>query len=287
MRKHLLASAALLLGAVAFSAPAAADVFVRADVTFDKDVFVTEQLFIRKDVFIFVDAFFEGNSAAESVTVINQANNDNVIDFTSGDLGDRLFADLLATISASINENVGITQVNQDVGNANNQANSVSAAVSVTQAFFAESMIEVEQYTINNSVTTDGTATFDGQVAFTHANKAAFITGSINDNVGITQVNQSAGNANNQLNAVDIGIGANSAVALSEAALGQTNTGNLTDEVATVRTSQMVGSVNNNAGITSVNQTSGNMNNQATVISIAGAITAPNSGIRSAVGFVR
>lgn len=287
MRKHLLASAALLLGAVAFSAPAAADVFVRADVTFDKDVVVVENLRIFKNVTILVDANFTGNSAAESVTVINQANNDNVITFTSGDLGERLFADLLATINASINANVGITQVNQDVGNANNQANSVSAAVSVTQAFFAESMIEVEQYTINNSVTTDGTATFVLGLPFAHANKAALIFGSINDNVGITQVNQSAGNANNQLNAVDIGIGAGSAVALSEAALGQTNTGNHTDEVATVRTSQMVDSVNGNAGITSVNQTSGNMNNQATVISIAGAITAPNSGIRSAVGFVR
>jgi hypothetical protein len=269
MRKHLLASASLLLGAVALTAPAAADVFVRADVTLDKDVTVVENLRIFKNVTITVDADFNGNSAAESVTIINQANNDNVINFTSGTLGNRLFADLLAQINGSVIGNVGITQVNQDVGNANNQANSVSIAVSVTQAFFAESMIEVEQYTINNTVNTDGTLTFVTNGA--HANKAAFINGSILGNVGVTQVNQSTGNANNQLNAIDLGIGANSAVALSEAALGQTNTGNHTDEIATVRTSSIVNSVNGNVGITLVNQTSGNMNNQATVISIAGS----------------
>jgi hypothetical protein len=267
MRKHLLASASLLLGAVAFSAPAAADVFVRADVTLDKDVVVTENLRITKNVTIIVDADFTGHTAAESITVINQANNDNTVNFTSGTLSARLPADLLAQIVGSVNLNLGITQVNQDVGNANNQANSVSAAVSWTQAFFAESQIEVEQYTINNTATTDGTVTFNlGQ-----QNKAAVMAGSVIGNLGITQVNQSTGNMNNQLNAVDLGIGANSAVALSEAALGQTNTGNKTDDIATIRTSTMVGSVIANHGITSVNQTSGNMNNQATVISIAGS----------------
>jgi len=281
MRQHLLASAALLLGAVALTAPAAADVFVLATATLDKDTTVTENLRIVKNVTITVDADFTGSSAAESVTIINQANSGNVINFTSGELGLRLEADLLARIAGSVNENVGITQVNQDVGNANNQANSVSVAVSVTQAFFAESMIEVEQYTTNNTVNTDGTETFilDGS----HANKAAFIGRSVNDNVGITMVNQSTGNANNQLNAIDLGIGANSAVALSEAALGQTNTGNHTDEVATVRTSTIAGSVNGNVGITLVNQTSGNMNNQGTVISIAGSLGFPTNGTTGAV----
>jgi hypothetical protein len=276
MRKHLLASAALLLGAVAFSAPAAADVFVRADVTLDKDTTVVENLRIFKNVTITVDADFTGSSAAESVTIINQANTGNVIEFDSGTLGNRLLADLLAQITGSVIRNVGITQVNQDVGNANNQANSVSVAVSVTQAFFTESMIEVEQYTTNNRVNTDGTATF--VIGLAHQNKASFIVNSVIGNVGITQVNQSAGNANNQLNAVDLGIGANSAVALSEAALGQTNSGNRTDEVATVRTSSIVNSVNGNIGITSVNQSSGNMNNQATVISIAGSFGFASNG---------
>jgi hypothetical protein len=275
MRKHLLASAALLLGAVAFSAPAAADVFVRADVTLDKDTLVTENLRIRKNVTITVDADFTGSSAAESVTIINQANSGNVIEFDSGVLGNRLLADLLAQITGSVIGNIGVTQVNQDVGNANNQANSLSVAVSVTQAFFTESMIEVEQYTIGNRVNTDGTATF--VVGLGHQNKASIINASIVANVGVTQVNQSSGNANNQLNAVDLGIGANSAVALSEAALGQTNSGNRTDEIATVRTSSIVNSVNANIGITSVNQSSGNMNNQATVISIAGSFGFPTT----------
>jgi hypothetical protein len=271
MKKQLLASAALLLGAVAFSAPSSADVFVTATATLDKDVTVTETLTITKNVTITVDSpVFTGSSAAESVSVINQANSGNVITHISGTLGDRLYADLLAQINGSVNANVGITQVNQDVGASNNQQNSVSAAVSVSGAFFAESAIEAEQYTTGNRTISDGTATFNFDTS--HATKAAFIAGSINLNVGITQVNQNAGAASNQLNAVDLGIGANSAVALSEAALGQTNSGNHVDEVATVKVSSIAGSVIRNVGITMVNQNSGNMNNQGTTISIAGSL---------------
>jgi len=273
MRKQLLASAALLLGAVAFSAPSSADVFVLATATLDKDTTVTENLRIVKNVTIVVDADFTGRSGAESVSIINQANNNNVITLISGDAGNnlglRLYADLLAQINGSVNQNVGITQVNQDVGSSNNQANSVNAAASVTQAFFTESMIEVEQYTVNNRTITDGTFTFNGTLS--HATKAAFINGSINENVGITQVNQNVGSASNQLNAIDLAVGANAAVALSEAALGQTNTGNHVDEIATVKVSSIVGSVNLNTGITMVNQNSGNMNQQGTVISFAGS----------------
>ncbi len=274
MRKQLLASAALLLGAVAFSAPSSADVFVTATATLDKDTNVTENLTITKNVTITVDSdVFQGVSAAESVSIINQANTNNVITFISGPLGNRLFADLLAQINGSISLNLGITQVNQDVGASNNQSNSVSAAASVSGAYFAESMIEVEQYTIGNVTNTDGEGTFvnNGTNAPTHANRAALIVGSVIGNVGVTQVNQNTGAASNQLNAVDLGVGANSAVALSEAALGQTNTGNHVDEIATVRMSSMQGSVIRNHGITMVNQNSGNMNQQGTVISIAGS----------------
>lgn len=270
MRKHLLASAALLLGAVAFAAPAAADVDVTNTVTFDKTVTVTEALTIFKTVTIDVDGIFTGSSAAESVTVINQANDTNTFTYESGELGNRLIADYLAVINGSVNTNVGITQFNQDVGHNNNQANSVTAAVSF-QAFFAESAIEVEQYTTNNLADVDGTATFVLGFPPEHYNRFANMTDSVNGNLGVTQVNQSAGVMNNQVNAVDFGIGSGSAVALSEASLGQTNMNNQTFDVATVRGDLIQNSVNTNHGITSVNQTSGNFNNQGTVISIAGS----------------
>lgn len=291
MRKQLLASAALLLGAVAFSAPSSADVFVRADVTLDKDTTVIENLDIVKNVTIIVVAPFTGNSGAESVSIINQANSGNVVTYLSNDpaapagsaLGLRLYADLLAQINSSVNGNRGITQVNQDVGSSNNQANSLSAAVSVTQAFFTESMIEVEQYTIGNRTITDGTATFNG-ANLTHATKAAFINTSVNGNVGVTQVNQNVGSVSNQLNAIDLAVGANAAVALSEAALGQTNTGNHVDEVATVKVSSIAGSILGNRGITMVNQNAGNMNQQGTVISIAGSFGFPTTPVVVGVG---
>jgi len=279
MRKQLLASAALLLGAVAFSTPSSADVFVLATANLDKDTTVTENLRIFKTITFLVDADFTPvRSAAEAVTIINQANSGNVVTHISGALGNRLFADLLATINDSVRDNRGITQVNQDVGSSNNQANSVNAAASLTQAFFTESMIEVEQYTVGNRTNTDGTATFAGG-NLSHATKAALMNNSVVNNIGITQVNQNAGAASNQLNAIDLAIGANAAVALSEAALGQTNTGNHVDEIATVKVSSMFNSVNANRGITMVNQNSGNMNNQGTVISFAGSFGFPTTAV--------
>lgn len=270
MRKHLLASAALLIAAVAFTAPASADVDVVNTVTFDKQVTVTETLFIEKTVTISVTGEFLGSSAAESVTVMNQANDGNTFTYVSGELGNRLIADYFAVMSGSVNDNIGITQFNQDVGSMNNQANSVSAAVSF-QAFFAESAIEVEQYTTNNFADVDGTATFVLGFPPERFNRFANMTDSVNGNLGVTQVNQSAGVMNNQANAVDLGVGSETAVALSEASLGQTNTNNQTFDVATVRGDLIQNSVNNNHGITSVNQSAGNFNNQGTVISISGS----------------
>ena len=60
-------------------------------------------------VTITVDADFTGNSGAESVSIINQANSGNVITYDSGGLGLRLLADLLADINGSVNGNMSAT----------------------------------------------------------------------------------------------------------------------------------------------------------------------------------
>jgi len=265
MKKHLLASTALLLGAVVFAAPATADVDVRALVTFDKTVIVDEELTKVKIVTILVTGVFLSGTAAESVTVINQRNDNTVrVDL---DLAGVIpnGADLSAIIdTGSIVGNTGITQVNQDVGNNVNQINSVSIALS-RNAFFAESMIAVDQRA------TDGLATTDGNGP-AGRDKQALILSSVNGNVGVTMVNQNTGNSNNQVNALDLAIGNNTAVALSEADLGQWNQRNHTDERnATVKIANIVDSVNGNRGVTAVNQSNGNFNNQATVISISGS----------------
>jgi hypothetical protein len=110
----------------------------------------------------------------------------------------------------------------------------------------------------------------------------ALIDTSINDNLGIVHVNQATGNMNNQGNALAIGVSlVGDGVALAEADLGQVNCNNTVfesdSEVSTEpgfginKTATITDSVINNQGVVGVNQTAGNMANQANVVAIAAA----------------
>ena len=84
-------------------------------------------------------------------------------------------------------------------------------------------------------------------------------------------VNQNVGNMNNQLNALSLAAGLEADFALADAFLGQFNTQNIVSEFQTIRTATITNSVNHNIGVTNVNQVTGNMNNQAAVVSFAGS----------------
>jgi hypothetical protein len=282
---------------MAFSAPARADVTVDGQAEFVKDIEVWERSYSLYLVGIISFNIFVDSSAAESISVTNQRNDDQVFlfdptnpDAEPPDTGfivpNRNNGIYVATISGSITGNAGITQVNQDVGSQVNQANVVSAAVNLT-AFFAESHAIVEQQNNNNLVTQEGVLPADlsqlGPNAF--ALRRANIIDSVNGNAGVTQVNQNAGVANNQVNSVSLALSLGSgtglgttAVAISEADLGQWNIGNKVDELNSIKVNTIRNSINDNGGITSVNQTSGNMNNQASVISFAGASSIASFG---------
>jgi hypothetical protein len=58
-------------------------------------------------------------------------------------------------------------------------------------------------------------------------------------------------------------------VALAEADLGQETANNDVIEINSVKLDLILNSVNGNHGITNVNQSAGNMNNQANVVSIS------------------
>jgi hypothetical protein len=297
MKKSLLLSTALLASAMAFSAPARADVTVDGQAEFVKDIEVWERSYSLYLVGIVSYNIFVDSSAAESISVTNQRNDNQVFLFDPRNPDDdgqgapefvapqRNNGFFVATLTGSVTGNTGITQVNQDVGHMVNQSNSVSAAVNMT-AFFAESHAIVEQQNNGNQVTQEGVLPTnpDGSVDFDAINANAFalrranIIDSVNANAGVTQVNQNAGVANNQVNSVSLALSLGSgqglgttAVALSEADLGQWNIGGTTHETNTIKVSRIIGSINDNGGITSVNQSSGNMNNQASVISFAGA----------------
>lgn len=263
IKRHLLAST-VLLGAGAVAMPAAADVFVFADIFKDKDKFVFERVDKFKSVDIFVDGDFFFSDAAEAEALANQRNQ-----FQAVSSNDNL---VTTEISDSINGNEGVTEVNQDAGNNVNQANIVSVAVDGTfngtdpsdgPAAFAEAQASAEQVNFGNFVFQE------------FETRDAFIAGSVNDNVGATLVNQNVGNNNNQLNALAVAAADSAWVALSEADLGQFNDENETDRFSSgvSRSDRLLGSVNGNTGVTAVNQSAGNMNNQATVISVSGAST--------------
>lgn len=95
------------------------------------------------------------------------------------------------------------------------------------------------------------------------------IEGSFEGASGVVGVNQAAGSLNNQNNAIAIAVGTDAVYALGEADLGQYNTANLADVTDQTRTDTIAGSFGNFAGIASVNQAAGALNNQANVVDVA------------------
>ena len=78
MKKQLLASTALALG-MAFAMPAMADVIVTGTTTKDELIVVRETIQEVKTVTIVVARVFEGDSAAQAVSVYNQRNEGNLL----------------------------------------------------------------------------------------------------------------------------------------------------------------------------------------------------------------
>lgn len=258
--QHYLTSAAAIALIAGFAAsPAKADVFVTATIDKDKDVFVFEQLTKFKDVFFDVDVIVRPDRAAEALALANQRLNDNQTFFSNGHE---------ATIQESVQDNTGVTSVNQAAGFLNQQGNLLAAAVDGNAGTdigsFAEAQSSASQYLEFNFLDFDGENT-------------ASIDASITGNAGVTSVNQSAGDMNQQLNGTSLGISFASAdddaVALAEADLGQFLNNNIVDYFGSGETASITASVNNNAGITGVNQAAGAFNQQANVAAVSA--TAP------------
>jgi hypothetical protein len=304
MKKHLLASTALIVG-VGFAAPAAADIDVTGTVTYDKLVTITETLTKTKLVFLDVTVRRAGNTAVQANAVENQrignlptdgtgANNTATYDGTGvlcavcvGQRG-RPLADFSAEVTASINDNSGVTQYNQDVGYGSNQKNLLSAALGL-QAVFAEANNASAQYNSGNTIFETGRLIPQEEgpprVALI---RQSLLVGSVNENVGLTQVNQNSGIFNNQLNSVALAIGFTNqvGVALAETDLGQWNTNQRTREFRTARVAGISDSVSDNTGIVMGNQAAGHMANQANKMAISASVAFP-AGAAGTASFLR
>jgi hypothetical protein len=312
MKKALLATAgsALALILLAGAVPAKADVNVVADINKTKQITVHETIDITKVVDIVVSSIITPDTAAEAQALMNVSNHGAVVggpvnsvtdNNTPATLDNRIphvtdfHLRLSALMDNSGNGNTGVWGFNQDVGNMTNQGNVVSVAGVTDLPAFTDAQSEADQANTNNKVTdfeivrvggvevgdgTNGTVNVNSVTAGQFdAEKTATIQSSVNRNRGVMNVNQNAGNMNNQTNGVAVAVGLEAQVAMSESALGQTTSNNQVFEVETVKRGLIDNSINGNTGIVNVNQSTGNMNNQGNVVSLAaslsGAVLAP------------
>jgi len=255
-----------LIGGLALvPALAFADVDIDVDIEKDKRKIVFEKVVKLKAALILALVLKVTDQAAESETLVNQTNTGNFeFDFFafSQSVGD-------------VDGNSGITGVNLSSGNMNNQANAVSVAVAGSSAStvatigsnddsrlffggsFAESQAASDQKNTRNKIAAESSGS---------SSMLSNVTTS-----GITGVNQASGSMNNQANGVSVAVAlaapGEGGIALSEADLGQFSSGNTAISFATGSSATITGVTS--SGITGVNQSSGNMNNQANVVSVA------------------
>ena len=283
-------SALALILAAGLATPAMADVQVVGTVDVNKDIIIDVNTVKDKNVDVNVSFDAQLDGSAQSDAVVN-ATIDNVeIGPIDESVTDEDIDKEARTID-SVSRNTGIVQFNQDAGQTTNQGNVVSAAVVfsgeedsqvVMSEAYADQRISDSRAThregfdnLEGLVDNQGNVTLDGDFEF---DLTARISNSYNTNTGIVQGNQNVGNGNNQHNVLSAAVGDNALVALSDAGLGQENSGNTLLDINTLKTAIVANSMNGNAGVVSVNQATGAFNNQATVISIAALSSAVGLG---------
>ena len=252
MKKSLIVTFGLML-CLALAMPAMADVSAQATIEKHKDIYIWECVGIEKHVDVCVDVELETSAAAEAQALVNQVNAFGAEASLGFDCGDPYSA-----MTDSIKGNTGIVGVNQASGALTNQGNVVAVAATTGKKAFADAQAAVDQA---NALA----------VAVELLNVSADVmTGSIVGNAGIVGVNQTAGSLNNQANTVALSAGLEgSYVSLAEADLGQQNTCTLVIDLATTRLDMICSSIVGNHGVVGVNQSAGNLNNQANLVSIS------------------
>ena len=279
-----------LLGSVATAAlftavPAMADVTVTGEINLTKTIDVTETVDVITDVELDVLVNLEAEKFAELTAIANQSNFDNKACSNCAEKED--------SILNSANGNTGVVSLNQSSGNLNNQGTLISVAIDAddgsggpgdddpSNSGFAESLAAADQRngTPDALAGEDGTFT-DGANLVETVNilfRNADITDAFNGNTGLVYGNQATGNMANQVNVLSLAFAIDdNGVAISEADLGQVNANNIVRESSSedggfgiLKVASVSNSLNGNVGIVGVNQSVGNMSNQANVVSIA------------------
>lgn len=161
----------------------------------------------------------------------------------------------------------GILSVNQEAGNMNQQANIRSIAVA--NAGGGLGMIDIDVNTVQE-------LTGNTVVVIDPGPRNLTIENSFNDGTGIVGINQAAGNMNQQINVVAVGIGLQvgpDAIQVGDAQLGQLGAdadNELKEEGAQgAAQNTLANSFNDFTGIAQVSQVSGEMNRVSQVIGVS------------------
>lgn len=281
MTRLFTTSSLMLLAAAGLATPAMADVQVVGTVDVNKDIDITVDTNKDKNVDVDVDFDSQLDGSAQSNAIINATVDDVTVGAYDESITDQDIDKTVSTID-SVNANTGIVQFNQDAGNVANQGNVMSAAAVFTDEgdtqvvmseAYADQRVSDSQSTheegfqnLEGLVDANGNVTLDGNFEY---DLTAEIVNSYNGNSGVVMGNQNVGNANNQHNLLSLAVGDNAVVALSDAGLGQQNSGNMLRDVNSLKHGSVTDLMNGNTGIVAVNQSTGAFNNQATVISVA------------------
>lgn len=285
MRMKYLTGAATV--ALLMAGAAAADVTVTGTVDVDKDIDIRERIQVDNNINLNVDVNVEAEKFAESIAVANQSNYGNTACTNCAEKRDN--------ITDSANGNTGMLSVNQASGNFNNQGTLISAAIDAdgdgetpipedadpASGGFAEAGAHADQRNGSpdalagegGGYTGPGNSVDSVNILF----RSAYIRDSFNTNTGLVYGNQSTGNMANQANVLALAFSlADGGVALSEADLGQVNANNHVGESSSEgsqlginKVAGVSNSLNGNVGIVGVNQSVGNMSNQANIVSVA------------------
>jgi hypothetical protein len=163
-----------------------------------------------------------------------------------------------ATLQNSVFANLGIVQINQDAGNASNQANMILIAIGAGGSI-ADSGLHLQISHANNTVHSGNTS------------RTNTIQNILDGSAGIVQINQNSGNANAGLNFLGIALGltkGEAAVSLSDTTLGATATNNKYTVEGTLQQSNTISGLSNFTGIAQIAQTNGDGNVAANTMSI-------------------
>jgi hypothetical protein len=187
------------------------------------------------------------------------------------------------------NDFSGIISINQSPGNVNNQGNAVSTAFADCGDAFLHAQASVQKINGellsigNDMITSVGDVSVGSdmsilpitigegnQVEAEFTPRSDLITNCLIGVHGVVGINQSAGNVNNQNNAVAMAVSDKAVACLAESDLLMISGGNEVEEKAVTKYDTLEGAIfsgSGSSGIVGINQATGNICNQANVIS--------------------